>query len=90
MNAIERFESKVIQEGTDKPNIGELALKEIVKSPDGRRAINFILHMTPYYGSMFTGDPYNDAFLSGQRQVALLLRSFFDKDTLELIEREEL
>lgn len=88
-NAFERFEEKQRDKGKwSEPSQGEEALKQLAQSPQGRKALNFIMHLTPFYSSMFTGDPYQDAFLGGQRHVALLLRSFFDKDTLELIERE--
>lgn len=87
-NAFSRFEDSVKQGGSKgDSDLGSFYLKQLAKTEDGRRALHFILHLTPYYDSTFTGDPYQDAFLNGQRHIALILRSFFDTETIELIER---
>lgn len=84
-----RFEES-LKKGKEAPeSLGVHYLHKLAETADGRKALRYILHLTPYYSSTFTGDPYQDAFLNGQREVALILRSFFDTETLELIEREK-
>lgn len=88
-NVFSRFEESVKKDKKNPEDEGAYYLKRLGDSLEGRRALHFILHLTPYYSSTFTGDPYQDAFLNGQREVALILRSFFDTETLELIESEK-
>lgn len=78
------MEKKQGQVAEDDINIS--ALRSMAGSPAGRRAISFILHLTPYYDPIPVADPYMTSFLLGERNMALKIRSFFDKDTLELIE----
>lgn len=73
-----------------KTDYGVEALRSVAKTPEGRRALKFILELTPFYENTFTGDPYKDAFYNGQRHIALILRSFFDKEILIKIEQEDL
>lgn len=66
------------------------AVRSLAKTEQGRRAISFILHLTPFYDGVGVSDPYQTAFLLGERNMALKIRSMFDKEALKLIEEIEL
>lgn len=74
----------------DEYTSGLVSLKNVCKTPEGRRAIKFLLDDTGFFTSAISGDPYRDSFFSGRRSVALSVDSYVGRDAFLQILKEPL